>query len=73
MLAVPRVAFDFVSVKVTVSPLGGAGVMVAVRVTLEPTVTVAFEIARAVVVGVFTELAQAITKLYASTEPRPVT
>ena len=41
MVAVPRVVFDFVSVKVTVWPLGGAGATIAVRVTLAPALTVA--------------------------------
>ena len=37
VVATPRVVFDFVSLKVTVSPLGGAGVIVAVKVTVVPT------------------------------------
>jgi hypothetical protein len=37
VIATPRVVFDFVSLKVTVSPFGGAGVIVAVKVTVVPT------------------------------------
>lgn len=39
VLPVPSVLFEIVSVKVTVSPLGGAGVIVAVKVTLVPAFT----------------------------------
>jgi len=64
VVPVPRVEPEVVSTKVTVSPLGGVGVMVAVRVTLVPTVTVACgEIAKVVVVGVNPALCQLVTRL----------
>lgn len=39
VVPLPRVVFEMVSLKVTVSPLGGAGVIVAVKVTVVPTGT----------------------------------
>lgn len=54
VFAVPRVVFEVVSVKVTVSPSGGVGVIVAVSVTLVPAFTGdAGVIARVVVVAPF--------------------
>ena len=41
VVAAPSVEPESVSMKVTVSPLGGAGAIVAVKVTLVPTLTVA--------------------------------
>ena len=62
VVAVPRVDPEVVSMKVTVSPLGGAGATVAVKVTFVPAVTVApGEIARVVVVG--GRACQPVTKL----------
>ena len=55
VVAVPKVEPEVASVKVTVSPFGGAGAIVAVRVVLVPTVTVAWgEMASVVVVCVLT-------------------
>ena len=72
--AVPRLALLFVSVKVMVSALGGAGLTVAVNVTVAPAATVDGEIVSEVVVGVSPLLLppQLVTKTLASTEPKPV-
>jgi len=64
VVPVPKLEPEVVSVKVTVSPFGGGGVIVAVMVTLVPAVTVAWgEMLKVVVVAVLVALAQSITKL----------
>lgn len=74
VVAVPRVVFEMLSLKVTVSPSGGAGVIVAVKVTVVPTGTgFAGVIAKVVVVAVFEVPVQLVTRTSASTEPKPVT
>ena len=52
VVPLPMVVPETPFVKVTVSPLGGAGVIVAVRVTLSPTFTVPCETESVVVVVV---------------------
>jgi hypothetical protein len=74
VVAVARVVFEMVSVKVTVSPSGGAGVIVVVKLTVAPTgAGFAGVIAKVVVVAVFEVLGQPVTRAWASTDPKPVT